>query len=105
MLIVINIYLQQKYSTYITVLELNYRRAPVTGLYTFTIFHQTNGDNNVDLQLRVNGNMNCKSDATSDWNTGNYLFSEYRSGTVNSKSFVGKVFLRIKWKFELIYAL
>ena len=77
MLIVINIYLQQKYSTYITVLELNYRRAPVTGLYTFTIFHQTNGDNNVDLQLRVNGNMNCKSDATSDWNTGNYLFSEY----------------------------
>ena len=25
----------------------------------------------------------------------------YRSGTVNSKSFVGKVFLRIKWKFEL----
>ena len=29
----------------------------------------------------------------------------YRSGTVNSKSFVGKVFLRIKRKFELIYAL
>ena len=26
---------------------------------------------------------------------------EYRSGTVNSKSFVGKVLLRIKWKFEL----
>ena len=26
----------------------------------------------------------------------------YRSGTVNSKSFVGKVLLRIKWKFELI---
>ena len=26
---------------------------------------------------------------------------DYRSGTVNSKSFVGKVFLRIKWKFEL----
>ena len=25
----------------------------------------------------------------------------YRSGTVNSKLFVGKVFLRIKWKFEL----
>ena len=30
---------------------------------------------------------------------------DYRSGTVNSKSFVGKVFLRIKWKFELTYAL
>ena len=30
---------------------------------------------------------------------------EYRSGTVNSKSFVGKVLLRIKWKFELTYAL
>ena len=29
----------------------------------------------------------------------------YRSETVNSKSFVGKVLLRIKWKFELIYAL
>ena len=29
----------------------------------------------------------------------------YRSGTVNSKSFVAKVLLRIKWKFELIYAL
>ena len=27
--------------------------------------------------------------------------SEYRSGTVNSKSFVHKVLLRIKWKFEL----
>ena len=25
----------------------------------------------------------------------------YRSGTVNSKSFVGKVLLRVKWKFEL----
>ena len=31
--------------------------------------------------------------------------SNYRSGTVNSKSFVGKVLLRIKWKFELINAL
>ena len=29
----------------------------------------------------------------------------YRSGTVNSKSFVGKVLLRIKWKFELTYVL
>ena len=29
----------------------------------------------------------------------------YRSGTVNSKSFVGKDFLRIKWKFDLNYAL
>ena len=25
----------------------------------------------------------------------------YRLGPVNSKSFVGKVFLRIKWNFEL----
>ena len=25
----------------------------------------------------------------------------YRSGTVNSKSFVNKVLLQIKWKFEL----
>ena len=29
----------------------------------------------------------------------------YRSGTVNSKSFVGKVLLRIKRKFELTYVL
>ena len=33
------------------------------------------------------------------------LSLRYRSGTVNSKSFVGKVFLRIKRKFELTYAL
>ena len=33
------------------------------------------------------------------------IVSKYRSGTVNSKSFVGKVLLRIKWKFELINAL
>ena len=33
------------------------------------------------------------------------LFIYYRSGTVNSKSFVGKALLRIKWKFELTYAL
>ena len=30
-----------------------------------------------------------------------YFYWTYRSGTVNSKPFVGKVFLRIKWKFEL----
>ena len=29
------------------------------------------------------------------------VLETYRSGTVNSKSFVGKVLLRIKWKFEL----
>ena len=31
-------------------------------------------------------------------------FFNYRSGTVNSKSFIGKVLLRIKQKFELTYA-
>ena len=31
--------------------------------------------------------------------------NDYRSGTVNSKSFVGKVLLWIKRKFELTYAL
>ena len=30
-----------------------------------------------------------------------YFYLMYRSGMVNSKSFVGKVLLRIKWKFEL----
>ena len=34
-----------------------------------------------------------------------FEFYWYRSGTVNSKSLVGKVLLRIKWKFKLIYAL
>ena len=29
------------------------------------------------------------------------LSAGYRSGTVNSKSFVSKVLLRIQWKFEL----
>ena len=33
------------------------------------------------------------------------MLYRYRSGTVNSKSFVGKVLLRIKRKFELTYAL
>ena len=33
------------------------------------------------------------------------MLSNYRSGMVNSKSFVGKDFLQIKWKFELICAL
>ena len=35
------------------------------------------------------------------WNAFLFHRCEYRSGTVNSKSFVGKVLLRIKWKFEL----
>ena len=30
-----------------------------------------------------------------------YMLNGYRLGTVNSKSFVSKVLLRIKWKFEL----
>ena len=30
-----------------------------------------------------------------------YKSLTYRLGTVNSKSFVGKVLLQIKWKFEL----
>ena len=38
-------------------------------------------------------------------NTAESEETHYRSGMVNSKSFVGKVLLRIKWKFELINAL
>ena len=34
-----------------------------------------------------------------------HIVGLYRSGTVNSKSFVGKVSLRLQWKFELTYAL
>ena len=30
----------------------------------------------------------------------NTLYGPYRSGMVNSRSFVGKDFLQIKWKFE-----
>ena len=50
------------------------------------------------------GSINSFRDAL--WDTrrglsgGNDRLS-YRSGTVNSKSFVGKDLLRIKWKFEL----
>ena len=33
--------------------------------------------------------------------SGTYL--DYRLGPVNSKSFIGKVLLRIKWKFDLQY--
>ena len=32
-------------------------------------------------------------------------YINYRLGMVNLKSFVGKVLLRMKWKFELIYVL
>ena len=42
---------------------------------------------------------------TNRLNDASFMFSMYRSGTVNSKSFVGKVLLRIKQKFELINAL
>ena len=38
-------------------------------------------------------------------NSGCSQTNRYRSGTVNSKSFVGKVLLRIKRKFELTYPL
>ena len=34
-----------------------------------------------------------------------YIDLLYRSGTVYSKSFVGKDFLRNKWKYKLNYAL
>ena len=38
-----------------------------------------------------------------NWEGENFVAAEsmYRSGTVNSKSFIGKVLLRIKRKFEL----
>ena len=51
--------------------------------------------------------MGRKPNGLLDQNFIQTIFSvyQYRSGTVNSKSFVGKVFLRIKRKFELIYAL
>ena len=31
-----------------------------------------------------------------------FMKFRYRSGTVNSKSFVSKVLLQIKWKFKLL---
>ena len=42
------------------------------------------------------------------WGRTNFMFLGlflYKSGMVNSKSFVGKILLRIKQKFELTYAL
>ena len=44
--------------------------------------------------------LQCKK-----WFTQPSMQFQYRLGMVNSKSFVGKVLLQIKWKFELIYAL
>ena len=40
----------------------------------------------------------CLIDTNINYNSQNLT---YRSRTVNSKSFIGKVLLRIKWKFEL----
>ena len=50
-------------------------------------------------------NLSCGKCLLTDYFTMSRFKSKYRSGTVNSKSFVGKVLLRIKWKFELINAL
>ena len=36
-----------------------------------------------------------------DYDPDDEINLDYRSGMVNSKSLVGKVLLRIKWKFEL----
>ena len=43
----------------------------------------------------------------SEWVSVEYLdvSDTGQSGTVNSKSFLGKVLLRIRWKFELNYTL
>ena len=61
------------------------------------------------VQVRARGKL---SDSNQTWFSQMYkmailalLPTLYRSGTVNSKSFVSKVLLPIKWKFELIYAL
>ena len=40
-----------------------------------------------------------RTNNTNSWLT--EMSNNYRSGTVNSKSFVCKVLLRIKWRFEL----
>ena len=37
--------------------------------------------------------------------TAHYFNHTYRSGTINSKSFISKEFLQIKWKFEINYTL
>ena len=56
--------------------------------------------NNQNIQLKMLQNL--LSSWLSLWKPYGY---DYRSGTVNSKSFVGKVLLRIKQKFDLINAL
>ena len=60
------------------------------------------------METEPNGNLRwylslCNVNTSTHFYTCHYY--RYRSGTVNSKSFVGKVFLRIKRKFELTYAL
>ena len=48
--------------------------------------------------LPVHTNGACTSHLIRNRNMRN-MICNYRSGTVNSKSFIGKVLLRIKWKF------
>ena len=58
-----------------------------------------------DWRLQVNTNktkvMHFRRKNTQCTNSAFTIGAQYRSGTVNSKSFVGKVLLRIKRKFEL----
>ena len=61
--------------------------------------HQTLSIIEITLCAKCNGYVN--SLLKKHVSTRNSSFYMYRSGTVNSKSFVGKVLLRIKRKFEL----
>ena len=47
---------------------------------------------NNNLEINPSLKVSCEVDSS---------FTSYRSGTVNLKSFVGKDFLQIKWKYEL----
>ena len=94
---------------------LQYRQCAIY-LFEFTLGQHTSCDVNtirpiysvaIVIQMFQNGTYTLKllwsEGGLIDINVYNFTFAgkSYRSGTVNSKSFVGKVLLRIKRKFEL----
>ena len=70
-------------------MELKQAGPQMEGIQTFTWKSQ-------DGQQRTIGRAHLDSHSEI-----NFITFKYRSGTVNSKSFVGEVFLQIKWKYEL----
>ena len=69
-------------------------------MVVINLYNQSRGNLKLDLVSEVSLFSMVK-----ETHTLQFVVLNYRSGTVNLKSFVGKVLLRIKRKFELTYAL